>query len=182
MVLFVWYVGDAVAQGQKETVLQGFFTNDIYDCFPARQLQKDFSAHLGLEKGQRVIFDDDLFLDMNGEAVQYTAASNGKVIAYMAVGELDFVVTTQEVYEHFVGQIPMRDLSALLPPDLYARLSPCIALAEGTEGTDVPAAIEMSQCRFLQGADLEGERYYLFVPYNAPHDQAICAFIRYCFP
>ena len=84
LALFTGYAVDVAVQNQKETVLHGFFTNDQRDYFPASQLQKDVSAYLGLEKGQRVIFDDDLYVDLHGEATEYTAASNGKIIAYIS--------------------------------------------------------------------------------------------------
>lgn len=181
-ILFAAYIGDAVVQAHKETVLQGFFTNDEYDLFPAGKLQKDFASRLGLEKNQRILFDDDLFVDLTGGASQYTAASNGKIIANMAVGELDFIVTSKEVYEHYSGQVPMRDLKTLLPAELYEALSPYMTAGKDETGAEISAALEMSQSRFLRDADyVEEGSYYLFVPYSAPHTEPLCAFIAYCF-
>lgn len=184
LTLFTGYAVDVVVQNQKETVLLGFFTNDQRDYFPAGRLQRDMSDSLGLEKNQRVIFDDDLYVDLHGEAVEYTAASNGKIIAYISTASLDFVVTTGEVYRHFAQDVPLLDLSQLLPQDVYDRLAPHIAASPDPagEGGDVPGAIELSQSRFLREAGLPEGSYYLFVPYNAPHTQALCGFIQYCFP
>ena len=39
-----FYIGDVVVQSQKEILLQGFFTNDEYDLFPADRIQKDYAA------------------------------------------------------------------------------------------------------------------------------------------
>lgn len=182
LLLFIGYVGDAVIQGQKETVLQGFFTNDEYNRFPAQELQRDFAARLSLGRNQRVIFDDELYVDLEGGASEYTAASNGKIIAYMAVGELDFIITSREVFEHYSGEIPMYDLKTLLPAELYTQLSQYIVSGENEKGEEIAAGIELSQSRFLRDADmLAPGSYYLFVPYSAPHTEAICAFISYCF-
>ena len=93
LALFAGYAADVVIQNQKETVLQGFFTNDQRDYFPAARLQGDVADHLGLDGGQRIIFDDGLYVDLHGEAVEYTAASNGKIIAYISTASLDFVVS-----------------------------------------------------------------------------------------
>ena len=94
------YIGDAVAQSKKEIILQGFFTNDIYGLFDAGEIQKDYTEVRAPGENQVIIFDDDLYIDMGGEATEYTAASNGKLIAYMAVQELDFVVTSEAVFLH----------------------------------------------------------------------------------
>ena len=95
VLMFCGYVGDAIVQAHKETVLEGFFTNDDYNLFPAGELEREFAAVLALGKGQRVIFDDSLYIGLDGIAREYSAASNGKIIAYMATQELDFVVTTE---------------------------------------------------------------------------------------
>lgn len=176
------YIGDAVVQSHREIVLQGFFTNDEQNLFPADTLQRDYAAVLGLGRRQRVVFDDDLYIDLNDEATEYTAASNGKLIAYMAVGELDFVVTTQAVYEHYAGSIPMQDLSALLPEALYNALADQLITGTDKDGNAAPVALDMAESRFLTGADTDDTRYVLFVPYNAPHTAQLLAFIAYCFP
>lgn len=182
LLLFLGYAVDMVVQGRKETVLQGFFTNDIHNAFPAGEIAEDFSARLDLGRNQRVSFDDDLYIDLTGEATQYTAASNGKIIAYMAVGDLDFVVASGEVYRHFAGEVPMRDLSQLLPEELYRQLAPAIVDAPDQYGAPVPSAIELSGSRFLRDReDLPAGSYYLFVPHSAPREEAVCEFIRYCF-
>lgn len=184
LALFTGYAADVVIQNQKETVLLGFFTNDQQDYFPAGRLQQDVADYLGLESGQRVVFDDDLYLDLHGEATEYTAASSGKIIAYISTASLDFVVTTGEVYRHFAQDVPLLDLSLLLPQDVYDRLIPHISVSPDPtgEGDGIPGAIELSQSRFLREAGLPEGSYYLFVPYNAPHTQALCDFIQYCFP
>lgn len=64
------------------------------------------------------MFDDALYIDLGGEASEYTAASNGKLTAYMMMHELDFVVTSDEVLEYYKDTFPMEDLEALLPADL----------------------------------------------------------------
>lgn len=89
LLLFLGYVVDVVVQGQKETALQGFFTNDIYSAFPAGEIETEMAARLGLRRDQKILFDDDLYIDLGGKATEYSAASNGKIIAYMAVGGIN---------------------------------------------------------------------------------------------
>jgi hypothetical protein len=95
--LFIGFIGDALIQSRKEIVLQGYFTNDDYNYFPGSQMEKEYASVLDLPYGKRIVFDDSLYFDLEGTADEYTAASNGKVIATMAVNQLDFMVTTLPV-------------------------------------------------------------------------------------
>lgn len=113
-----FYIGDAVVQSQKEILLQGFFTNDEYNLFPAENIQKDYAATQALTRRQRIVFDDALYIDLGGDASDYTSASNGKLIAYTLTHELDFVVTSDEVLAYYKDNMPMRDLREVLPKDL----------------------------------------------------------------
>lgn len=187
LILFGFYVGDAVAQAHREIVLQGFFTNDELNLFDAEQIEKEYAAHLGLGKKQDVIFDDDLYIDLGGEATEYTAASNGKLIAYMAVQELDFVVTSEAVLHHYEAQTPLLDFEELLPPELFEKLRPWLYVYTDAQGQTLYAALDMSHSRFMTGEaqaryEAAGETFYMFVPKLAPNRDALCEFIRWCFP
>lgn len=181
------YVGDVLIQRQKETVLQGFFVNDVYRFFDSEELEKELSPILNLQKNQNIIFDDELYIDLEGGATDVSAASNGKIIAYMAVGELDFVVCCEELYQHFATSVPMADLSEILTPELYEKLRPYISegkneLEAGVFSDSFPAVLELSQCHFIKDKPYGDENsYYLFVPYSAPHRENICKFIEYLF-
>lgn len=181
LLLFLGYVGDIIVQGGKEVVLQGFFTNDEYDLFSAQQLQKDVGAYFQLERNQRVIFDDNLYVDLHGEATEYSAASNGKIVAYVTTSQLDFVVTSREVFEFFARDLPLMDLSQLLTGDLLDGLAPDLIPAEDENGAVISGALDLSGSRFLQADGLEDADYCLFVPRRAPHPEAVLAFIRYCY-
>ena len=60
------YVGDAVYQSRREIVLQGFFTNDDYGLFDAGAILDGYTSGLTLDKSQRVVFDDVLYIDLEG--------------------------------------------------------------------------------------------------------------------
>lgn len=109
-----FYIGDVVVQSQKEILLQGFFTNDEYDLFPADRIQKDYAATQDLTRRQRIVLDDALYIDLGGDASDYTSASNGKLIAYTLTHELDFVVTSDEVLDYYKDNMPMKDLREIL--------------------------------------------------------------------
>lgn len=183
-VMFCGYVGDAIVQAHKETVLEGFFTNDEYDLFPAGDLEREFAAVLELGKGQRVIFDDSLYIGLDGIAREYSAASNGKIIAYMATQELDFVVTTETVYSYYAEDVPMADLETVLSPTLFAALEEYLILGADPDGKACFTGVDMSQSRYVAGrdkADAGAERYIMFVPYNAPHIEMLNTYLGYCF-
>lgn len=186
VVMFCGYVGDAVVQAQKEIVLEGFFTNDDYNLFPAGDLEKDFTATLDLSKKQAVVFDDTLYISQDGGATEYSAASNGKIIAYMATQELDFVVTTEAVYDFYREDVPMADLGKLLTPELYARLEAYLIEGTDPDGNPCYTGLDMTQSRYVAGTGADQderitERFILFIPYSAPHTEMLNEYIAYCF-
>ena len=181
-----FYIGDVVVQSQKEVLLQGFFTNDEYNLFPAESIQKDYSATQDLTRRQRIVFDDALYIDLGGEASDYTSASNGKLIAYTLTHELDFVVTSDEVLAYYKDNMPMRDLRELLPADLQQQLGGALCTEVNAEGNTVCVAVDMTASRFVAGTGADADpnvqhTYYFFVPAGAPHPEQIVQFLRYSF-
>ena len=178
--LVVGFGVDALIQSRKESVLQGYFTNDDNNNFPGSRMEKEYSALLNLGYGQRIVFDDTLYFDLEGSANEYTAASNGKVIATMAVNQLDFMVTTRPVLEHFRGELPMKDLEAFLPEDLLEALEGAMVPGLNEKGEEALVGINMARSRYLKDLEPEGE-FYLFIPYNIPNEEALIAYLRFCF-
>lgn len=178
--LFVGFLGDALIQSRKEIILQGYFTNDDNNYFPGSQMEKEYASVLTLSKGQRIVFDDSLYFDLEGSADEYTAASNGKVIATMAVNQLDFMVTTMPVLEHFKGQLPMKDLEEFLPADILNTVQKDMVLGMDENGEEAYVGISMANSRYLRDISTE-ESFYLFVPYNIPNEDRLLDFLRYCF-
>ena len=178
--LFLGFIGDALVQSRKEIVLQGYFTNDDLNYFPGSKLEKEYASVLNLHAGQRIVFDDSLYFDLEGTANEYTAASNGKVIATMAVNQLDFMVTTKPVLDHFRGELPMKDLERFLPEDLLEVVRPSLVSGLDENGEEAMVAINMAQSRYLKNRNPEID-FYLFIPYNIPNEEALLAYLRYCF-
>lgn len=186
MLALGFYIGDVVVQSQKEILLQGFFTNDEYNLFPAESIQKDYAATQALTRRQRIVFDDALYIDLGGEASDYTSASNGKLIAYTLTHELDLVVTSDEVLAYYKDNMPMRDLRELLPEELQRQLGSALCMETNAEGETVCVAVDMTGSRFVAGTGADTDprvahTYYLFVPESAPHTQQIAEFLRYAF-
>lgn len=181
-----FYIGDVVVQGQKEILLQGFFTNDEYNLFPAEQIQKDYAATQDLNRRQRIVFDDALYIDLGGDASDYTSASNGKLIAYTLTHELDFVVTSDEVLDYYKENMPMKDLREILPAALQQQLGDALSMGTDAQGAASCIAVDMTGSRFVAGTGAHTDprvehTYYLFVPESAPHTQQVADFLRYAF-
>lgn len=181
LILAVFLLYDAVTQSKKEIVLQGFFTNINESAFDTGPLEEEYSAYLGLSRKQRIIFDDSLFIDLDGAATQYTAASRGKILAYTAAKELDFVVTSRRVMDYYIGHIPVWDFEQLLPGDLLEKLKPSLYYAQEPRAQPVACALDLRHSRYAasQAPDTQGEALYLFVPASAPHPEALIRYIRY---
>ena len=182
--MFCGYVGEAVAQSHREIVLEGFFTNDDWNLFPAEKIAEEYGETLSLNRKQSLLFDDTLYVTMDGTATEYGAASNGQIIAYMVTQELDFVVTTREVYEHYLGNVPMADLETALSPELAERLEASFVPGQDTEGNACFTGLDMGRSRYMAGSPYaeDAGQYILFIPYRAPHLELINDFISWSFP
>lgn len=178
--LFAGFIGDALIQSRKEIILQGYFTNDDHNYFPGSQMEKEYASLLGVSPKERVVFDDSLYFDLEGNADEYTAASNGKVIATMAVNQLDFMVTTLPVLKHFEGQLPMKDLKKFLPADILSKVQDNLVLGLDENGEEAFVGINMAESRYLRDLTTE-ESFYLFIPYKIPNEERLIEFLRYCF-
>lgn len=178
------YIYDAVYQSSREILLQGFFTNDDHGLFNANTIAEDYSEGLTMTSKQRIVFDDVLYIDLDGKASDYTAASNGKIVAYMATEELDFVVTSRAVFEHYAAMVPMNDFTSLLPDDLLEKLPDgALIYAAGADGRSTACGLDLTGSRFVRdcGYDVAEGYYVMFVPHLAPHKEQITNFIRYSF-
>ena len=178
--MFISFFGDALIQSRKQIVLQGYITNDDLNYFPAEVMEDEYAAILDLSYNERIVFDDSLYIDLEGNADEYTAASNGKVIATMAINQLDFMVTTQPVLEHFRGELPMKDLEKFLPQDILDAVRDQLVLGLNEAGEEAYVAINMTNSRYLKDISTEMD-FYLFIPYNIPNETALLDFLRYCF-
>lgn len=182
LIFAVFLIGDMISQGRKEIIIQGFFTNDEYNLFDAETLQNEYAEYLDVSNNQRIVFDDSLYISLEGSETEYTAASNAKIIAYMTTRELDFVVTTKAVMEYYLESIPMMDLNNVLPPELRKLLTDSLYMGIDGSGNEGIVALDMAQSRYLRDRDdVDFGKYYLFVPYNLPDTSRVAAFIEYCF-
>ncbi len=186
LILFGWYTADVIRTAQQEVVLEGFITNDDYNVFPAGQVRDEYSATLALTKDQTLIIDDTLYISLEGDATEYTAASKGKLIACMATQELDFVITTQAVLDYYLDTeaVPMLDLKAHLPKDLMEQLEEALIIGTNTNGNEAFLALDLSNCRYVQASPWRDELpqpYVLFMPQTAPHPEQVYDFLRFLY-
>lgn len=179
--LLLFYVGDMIYQSRIEIVLQGFFTNDDFNLFDAKVLDEEFSDYIDLEKDRRIVFDDSLYIDFDSSD-EYIASSQGKIVAYLAAKELDFIVTNKEIANHYITQISFYDMTELLPEELYVKLSDKFYYQDGADGVKRAYGIDLSLSRFMKDAQFDNlEPYYLIIPTAIPHKEMLFAFLEYAF-
>lgn len=180
-----FYIWDAACQASRQTVLEGFFTNDDLNQFPAQDIAEDFSKTLGLTSRQQVIFDDSLYV-VRGSSVDYHTASQSKIVAYVAAKELDFLVTTRELAEYYSASLPVYDLEELLPEKLFDTLEGQMYYGTDASGAAKACAVSLAGSRFQPSkAPEKGEAeasHYLMVFSYTEHADTVVDFLRYAFP
>lgn len=176
-----FYLGDAWMQTRRETVLEGFFTNDDENLFPAGSIAKDFSQFLNLSSRQQVIFDDSLYVQI-GSSIDYHTASQGKIVAYISARELDFLVTTKELAEYYSQSFPVYDLEQFLPDNLMERLEDQLFYTTAADGTVKACAVSLENSRFAKGTASPGAApHYLMIFSYTQHQEAMIRFLEYAF-
>ena len=179
--LLGYYIGGAVIEIRNDTVLEGFFSNDDENLFPAKEITRDFSAYLELAPGQQVIFDDSLYVIPESSA-EYNAGSQGKIVAYIAARELDFLITTKDLVEMYAPNCPVQDLEELLPDDLKERLQDQFLYGADGSGEWKACAVSMTGSRFTRDSEAQKEApHYLMVFSYTQHKEALIRFLRYAF-
>ncbi len=176
-----FYLGDMWMQTRRETVLEGFFTNDDQNLFPAKDITKDFSRYLGLSSNQQVVFDDSLYV-LIGSSIDYHTASQGKIMAYVSARELDFLVTTRELTEYYSPNLPLLDLEELLPDHLLALLKDQLCYLPDSQGVTKACAVSLEGSRFTEGRESsQTPSHYLMVLSYTEHRDAMIRFLEYAF-
>ena len=179
--LLGYYIGSAAIEIRNDTVLEGFFSNDDENLFPAKEIARDFSVHLGLGPRQQVIFDDSLYVIPESSA-EYNAGSQGKIIAYIAARELDFLITTKDLAEMYAPNCPVQDLEELLPDDLRERLQDQFLYGTDGSGQWKACGVSMTGSRFTKDSEMQKEApHYLMVFSYTQHQEALIRFLRYAF-
>ncbi len=170
------YIGDLFIQRQKEIVLQLFVTNDEQDVFKASSLEKELGRVFNIQKNQRIIVDDSLYV-VFGSADRYIESSLSKIYAYMAAKELDILIAPPYVAEHYISGLPMTDLSALVAayPSLEI-ITPYLEMAEDSNGQKKSYLLNLEESRYANS-----DASVLVIPESAPNKEAIITFLKYLF-
>lgn len=178
--LITFYMGDLLQQSSQTVDLQGFFVNDQYNLFPAKKLSKDFSDYAGTPRRHRIAFEDSLFVDLNS-GTEYHAASQSKIIAYIAAKELDFLVVPTDLARYYAPTFVLKDLTELLPEELAGTLSGDLTFMEDGTGSRKACYLDLKQSRFLAGTPYEESGYCLMVLNYTTRSDSVTSFIRYAY-
>ncbi|MGN0159595.1 MAG: hypothetical protein ACI39W_10785 [Brotaphodocola sp.] len=176
-----FYIGDAWVTAHRETVLEGFFTNDDENLFPAKTIADDFSKYLQLEKNQQLLFDDSLYIVIGSKNL-YQTSSQSRILAYVSAKDLDFLVTTEELTPYYSEHFSIYDLNELLPEDLRQKLQDDFFYGKDNSGTTKACAVSMERSRFAQGKMSEDAApHYLMAFSYTEHPDALIQFLEYAF-
>ncbi len=180
--LFLYYIGDMIYQSRQTIDLQGFFINDRQNLFPAGTLADRFSDYQNTQPGHRIAFDDSLFIDLDSSS-EYDAASQSKLIAFVAAKELDFLVAPESLARRYARSFSLLDLSQVLPEDLKEDLKEDFYIAADGTGVKKACGLDLSRSQFLQDSPVydHGESYYLLALSYTPHRDALISFIRFAY-
>lgn len=179
--LFLFYIGDFVYQSSLVIDLHGFFINDRQNLFPAEELISDFSAYQKTPSGHRICFEDSLYVTP-GSSNQYNAASQEKIVSYVAAKQLDFLIAPQDLAAYYADSFLLYDLNELLPEHLKDELKEDFYYAKDGTGREKACGLNLRRSNFLKNPVYDGaEDYYLLVLSYTPRTDAVVSFIEYAY-
>ncbi len=183
LLLLLFYMGDLYYKSHQIIDLQGFFVNDRQNLFPADRLIQEFSDYSGTASNHRIAFEDSLFVDLDSGS-EYHAASQGKIVAYTAARELDFLVVPQDLAMYYANSFSLYDLEDLLSEDDALQALTRNDLIYVTDGTNTRKAccLNLQASRFLQDPAYDGmDAYCLLVLSYTTRTKALRTFLRYAY-
>lgn len=179
--LLAFYIQDVWVTAHKTTVLEGYFTNDDENLFPAKSVANDFSEYLNLSEDEQVHFDDSLYVII-GSKNTYQTTSQSKILAGVSAKDLDFLVTSEELTPYYTEHFPIYDLDELLPEDLRNQLKDSFYYGTDNSGTRKACAVSMENSRFAQGKMSEDSApHYLMAFSYTEHPETLIQFLEYAF-
>ncbi|NBH32291.1 hypothetical protein D3Z58_01660 [Clostridiaceae bacterium] len=181
--LLLFYMGDLYIKSHQIIDLQGFFVNDRQNLFPADRLIQEFSDYSGTGSRHRIAFEDSLFVDLDSSS-EYHAASQGKIVAYTAARELDFLVVPQDLALYYAQSFPLYDLEDLLSADDALQTLTRNDLIYAVDGTNTRKAccLNLQASRFLKDPAYDGmDTYCLLVLSYTTRTEAMRTFLRYAY-
>ena len=128
---------------RKDTALYTCLLNTI-ELESAEQYNADFAEIINLDADKyRLIFDSSTWIDINAMD-ENTMANSQKLMAHLAAGELDIMITDSDSITNYAYQDSFLSMEELLSPEQYEKYQPYFyyidlaALEEWNEYIDNP--------------------------------------------
>jgi hypothetical protein len=165
---------DAIFGIFSKPVLQGFFSNDIENCFPAAKLEKEYEEYIGEKRRNRIVFEDGIYIEP-GSSKDYTTASASKTVAYIAANELDFFVGPEDIVRHYQTGVAFEDIRNYLPEGEFELL-----YGKDGNGEEKALAVSLKNSRFLKDKTPKSD-FYLFIPSKSRRKENVKPFLEWAF-
>lgn len=108
---------------RKDTALYTCLLNTI-ELEPAEQYNADFAEAIGLDTDAfQLIFDASTWIDINSMD-ENTMANSQKLMAHLAAGELDIMITDSDSLTNYAYQDSFLTMEELLSPEQYEKYEP----------------------------------------------------------
>ncbi len=175
LVLFLLFQGAGILyRNSQEDVLYCLFMDELDVTHQeAVNLEKDFRDYAGI-KSKKQVTTFDISLDFTESS--FAEASFIKLSGLQSTGTIDVIVTTKSLISRMREDNLYLDLSAVLPEDLFTRLSD--RLYETEDG--IPLGISLKGSYLEEIMSLEEDSCLAVASMDNDPD-TVLQYIRYCF-
>lgn len=144
-------------------------------------LENGFWEYKGSPAKERVFLDTSMQISVEENASSLEYASMAKLSAMVFSQDLDVIISTPDVIEHYGGLDGSADLEELLPPDLLEQLEPCLHYVTTENGRTYACGISLEDTEFIQKTGIAMEQPMLSILEVSTHKETGIDLIRYLF-
>ncbi|MBR6403636.1 MAG: hypothetical protein IKS48_09665 [Eubacterium sp.] len=174
LALLVWFLID-MGKNMRPTVVTGGVLNVHITSEGATFLREDYMKSLGKnEKTHNIEFASYILLDQS-EPQSYAIFQ-----AELLSGQYNYLITDKAGMEYIAQMECAGDMNEILDQDLKDRLSSDMAYAKsGENGTNIAAAIDISDTAFSKEYITSNDKAYFVVTGKIEDDESAIAVLKY---
>ena len=181
-VILVISIGVSIYQNmQINHLLNVYFVNCNSAEMDAQAVTDDFAEYIGgIGEKDEILIDTSTVLDAE-DTSQYSMASQMKITAVAAAGDIDVAVFDAEQYEKYRDGYGLEDLSNVLSEEQLSRWEDALVYGKDEEtGEEIPVALDVQKVSLIEKYDVyNGEKAYAAVMANSSHTDMSAKFLEY---
>lgn len=179
-------IGSSVIENRKPVLISANFVNNSFAIEdPNGVFEEKYCSYLGQDPDKtNVSLETGLYFsadDRNGDNQMVYQ----KLLAEIGAGSLDVLGGNKEFFYHFNDRLGedryCKNLTEVLPPDLYELLQDKFYYVADTDGTQIPVGIDFTTSQFYSDMNMQANECYIGIAVSCKNTNDFLNFLRYSY-